>query len=111
MIFLINNYVFFKFITIQLDVLTRKIPYFTDPTIVKTNDAIIDLLAYCLGTNGIEEMAEYMRKRITFGCSFDNTKLYEKITKIFINLEGRFKIKVWDGHEKKLKKSKFNYYF
>jgi len=50
-----------------------------------------------------------MRKRISIGCSLDNTKVYEKITKIFINLEDHFNITTWNAHQKKLKKSKIFY--
>nr|CAD2152283.1 unnamed protein product [Meloidogyne enterolobii] len=70
---------FDNFITLQLNVLAKEVLYFTDPSIAKTNEAIIDLLSYCRGSNGIVKMAE-----------------------------DHFNITTWNAHQKKLKKKIIN---
>ncbi|KAI3417508.1 hypothetical protein GPALN_013230 [Globodera pallida] len=51
---------FQNFITGQLNILSRKVRYFTDPRKPKTVQSVNDLLEYCKGDNGVEKMAENM---------------------------------------------------
>ncbi|CAK5047438.1 unnamed protein product [Meloidogyne enterolobii] len=76
---------FDNFITLQLNVLAKEVLYFTDPSIAKTNEAIIDLLSYCRGSNGIVKMAEVYFHYFIFGNKHKYTYVINK-ARIYMDL-------------------------
>uniref|UniRef100_A0A1I8BY19 Uncharacterized protein n=1 Tax=Meloidogyne hapla TaxID=6305 RepID=A0A1I8BY19_MELHA len=95
---------FTKFITIRLNVLSEKVMYFIDPSVAKDTEDINDLLVYCKGEKGIEEMADYMKTRIAVGCELENTEVYVKISNLWRKLENKYNKGEWDHKEIHTKK-------
>uniref|UniRef100_A0A183BKV1 Crinkler (CRN) family protein n=1 Tax=Globodera pallida TaxID=36090 RepID=A0A183BKV1_GLOPA len=99
-----EKYAFQNFITGQLNILSRKVRYFTDPRKPKTVQSVNDLLEYCKGDNGVEKMADYINQRVTEGCMLTNTLVFVKIENLWLQIEKKFNVTEWNHHEKHLKR-------